>query len=101
MEANKVAGQAQNQETKTSDKHLLVISRLMVIPVVALSIYIAYVKPEPGILLILAFDVVFAGCIVPLVGGARSLLAEIELSRCDICGYCRFCIETRPLLYHT
>jgi Na+/proline symporter len=41
----------------------------MAIPVVALAIWIAYVKPEPGMLLVLAFDVVFAGCLVPLTLG--------------------------------
>ncbi|UCF35390.1 MAG: hypothetical protein JSU96_11095, partial [Acidobacteriota bacterium] len=29
----------------------------------------AYVRPEPGILLILAFDIVLAGCFVPLALG--------------------------------
>ena len=52
-----------------SDRHLLLASRFMTIPVVSLAIWLAYVKPEPGILLILAFDVVFAGCLVPLVFG--------------------------------
>jgi SSS family solute:Na+ symporter len=52
-----------------SDRHLLLASRIMTIPVVSLAIWLAYVKPEPGILLILAFDVVFAGCLVPLVLG--------------------------------
>ncbi len=33
------------------------------------SIYMAIVRPEPGILLVLAFDVVFAGCFVPLTLG--------------------------------
>jgi Na+/proline symporter len=35
----------------------------------AASVYLAYVKPEPGIMLVLAFDVVFAGCLVPLTLG--------------------------------
>jgi SSS family solute:Na+ symporter len=52
-----------------SDKKLLLISRLMAIPVVGFAIYLAHVKPEPGILLVLAFDVVFAGCLVPLTLG--------------------------------
>jgi Na+/pantothenate symporter len=33
------------------------------------AMWIAIVKPEPGVLLILAFDVVFAGCLVPLTLG--------------------------------
>jgi Na+/proline symporter len=52
-----------------SDRKLLVISRIMAIPVVAFAIWLAIVKPEPGILLVLAFDVVFAGCVVPLTLG--------------------------------
>lgn len=52
-----------------SDSKLLIISRLMAIPVVAFSIFLAVVKPEPGILLVLAFDVVFAGAVVPLTLG--------------------------------
>ncbi len=59
-----------NDEAKViSDKKLLIISRLMAIPVVGFAIYLAHVKPEPGILLVLAFDVVFAGCLVPLTLG--------------------------------
>ena len=57
------------QATAISDRKLLIISRLMAIPVVAFAIYLAIVKPEPGILLVLAFDVVFAGCLVPLALG--------------------------------
>jgi Na+/proline symporter len=34
-----------------------------------LRFFLAIVKPEPGILLVLAFDVVFAGCVVPLTLG--------------------------------
>jgi len=52
-----------------SDEKLLNLSRLMGIPVVIAGMVLAHVKPEPGILLILAFDVVFAGCFVPLVLG--------------------------------
>jgi len=57
------------KETAFSDKKILVISRLMAIPVVGFAVYLAYIKPEPGMLLVLAFDVVFAGCFVPLVLG--------------------------------
>ncbi len=54
---------------KVSDRRLLIASRVMAIPVVAFAIYLAIVKPEPGIMLVLAFDVVFAGCLVPLTLG--------------------------------
>jgi SSS family solute:Na+ symporter len=59
-----------SQEAKLiSDQRLLHISRIMGIPVVIAGMVLAHIKPEPGILLILAFDVVFAGCLVPLVLG--------------------------------
>ncbi len=32
-------------------------------------LWLAIVRPEPGVMLVLAFDVVFAGCLVPLVLG--------------------------------
>ncbi|MBW2441704.1 MAG: sodium:solute symporter [Deltaproteobacteria bacterium] len=54
---------------RMSDRRLLIVSRIMAVPVVVFAIYLAIVKPEPGILLVLAFDVVFAGCLVPLTLG--------------------------------
>ena len=56
-------------ERATLDRRLLVVTRLMGIPVMACAVTLAYFKPEPGIMLVLAFDVVFAGCLVPLVLG--------------------------------
>jgi len=57
------------EEKKRFDYQLLVYTRLMGIPVMAAAITLAYFKPEPGIMLVLAFDVVFAGCFVPLTLG--------------------------------
>ncbi|MGQ9531491.1 MAG: sodium:solute symporter family transporter [Desulfotomaculales bacterium] len=57
------------EEMKRFDYKLLVYTRLMGIPVMAAAITLAYLKPEPGIMLVLAFDVVFAGCFVPLTLG--------------------------------
>ena len=51
------------------DRRLLLISRIVTIPVVLLAIWLAYVKPEPGVLLVLAFDIGFATCVVPLFLG--------------------------------
>lgn len=48
---------------------LLPLSRLAGIPITAFAVWFAIIRPEPGILLILAFDVVFAGCLVPLIFG--------------------------------
>jgi Na+/proline symporter len=57
------------EDRKALDSRLLWVTRLAAIPVMAAAIWIAIVKPEPGILLVLAFDVVFAGCFVPLTLG--------------------------------
>jgi Na+/proline symporter len=48
---------------------LLQVSRLCAVPVLLCAILIALINPDPGKLLILAFDIVFAGCVVPLVFG--------------------------------
>lgn len=56
-------------DKKVLDQRLLVATRLMGIPVIAAAVYVAIIRPEPGILLVLAFDVVFAGCFVPLTLG--------------------------------
>ena len=51
------------------DSTLLTISRIAAVPVVCAAIWLAHVKPEPGVLLVVAFDVAFAGCFAPLVFG--------------------------------
>lgn len=53
----------------TQSGRLLGLARAMAIPVAAAACVLAYVRPEPGILLILAFDIVLAGCVVPLFAG--------------------------------
>jgi Na+/proline symporter len=55
--------------TISEDAKMLRLSRLMALPTAAAAAVIAYVRPEPGILLIVAFDIVFAGCVVPLFAG--------------------------------
>jgi len=52
-----------------SDRTMLRLARWTALPTMAASITFAYFRPEPGILLILAFDVVLAGCFVPLALG--------------------------------
>jgi hypothetical protein len=54
---------------------MLRLARLMALPTAAAASLVAYVRPEPGILLIVAFDIVLAGCVVPLFAG---VLAEGE-----------------------
>jgi SSS family solute:Na+ symporter len=53
----------------TDDRKLLTLSRVLAIPTAAAAGAVAYAWPEPGILLIIAFDIVFAGCVVPLFAG--------------------------------
>jgi Na+/proline symporter len=52
-----------------SDSKLLVITRLAVIPVMVAALVLGYIMPQPGVYLILAFDVVFAGALAPLTLG--------------------------------
>ena len=48
---------------------MLRVSRWVALPTMGLAVLFAVVRPEPGILLILAFDIVLAGCFVPLAMG--------------------------------
>lgn len=54
-----------------SDSHMLFLSRVMAIPTSMAAALIAWLRPEPGVLLIIAFDIVFAGCVVPLFLGVH------------------------------
>jgi solute:Na+ symporter, SSS family len=56
-------------KVEMNDNRLLIYTRLASIPMTLFGGYFAYVRPEPGILLALAFDIVFAGCVVPLFFG--------------------------------
>ncbi len=51
-----------------SDAKMLFLSRALALPAAAACL-IAYLRPEPGLLLVVAFDIVFAGCVVPLFLG--------------------------------
>ncbi|UCF89800.1 MAG: hypothetical protein JSW39_15995, partial [Desulfobacterales bacterium] len=59
----------QEEDWRVWDRRLLWWARFLLIPVFFVAGWLAYVKPEPGIMLVLAFDVVFAGCLVPLILG--------------------------------
>ncbi len=48
---------------------LLVITRLMAVVVTALGVFLGLRVPQTGVLLLLAFDMSFAGLVVPLLGG--------------------------------
>lgn len=57
------------EDRRKFDRRLLLISRVVTIPVVLLAIWLAYMKPEPGVLLVLAFDIGFATCVPALFLG--------------------------------
>jgi len=57
------------RSTLLDDGQLLNLSRAMALPTAFAAGLVAYLRPEPGILLIIAFDIVFAGCVVPLFAG--------------------------------
>jgi SSS family solute:Na+ symporter len=61
--------QMSDEERAKFDVWLLKATRLMGIPVMAATVTLAYLKPEPGVMLVLAFDTLLAGCFVPLTMG--------------------------------
>jgi SSS family solute:Na+ symporter len=77
------------------NRKLLLTTRLMLIPLVGLSLYWAWEIPQPGKYAILAFDVVLAGCFWPLTLGiywrkanAPAAIASIVIgSLCRLIGY--------------
>lgn len=48
---------------------LLLITRLMAILITVLGVFLGLRVPQTGVLLLLAFDMSFAGLVVPLIGG--------------------------------
>lgn len=86
---------------------LLYYSRWMCLPVTVLGIIFAHVRPDPGDLLVLSFDMVFAGCLVPLAlgvywqrGTARAaLIAMIVPSVLRLVLYAVFVYELAPKEY--
>jgi SSS family solute:Na+ symporter len=51
------------------DKMLLRVTRMFTIPMMLAALVLGYLIPQPGIYLILAFDIVFAGAWAPLTFG--------------------------------
>src|ERR671923_1432090 len=51
------------------DRKLLTTTRIFTIPMMAAAFILGYLLPQPGIYLILAFDIVFAGAWAPLTLG--------------------------------
>ena len=52
-----------------NDERMLRFSRWIALPTMTAAVVFAYLRPQPGVLLILAFDIVLAGCFVPLLLG--------------------------------
>lgn len=52
-----------------NDRKLLITTRIFTIPMMAAAFILGYLIPQPGIYLILAFDIVFAGAWGPLTFG--------------------------------
>src|SRR5215210_1471633 len=51
------------------DRKLLLTTRAFTIPMMAAAFILAYLLPQPGVYLVLAFDIVFAGALAPLTLG--------------------------------
>ena len=51
------------------DEQLLKLTRTAALPMTVGGALFAWYRPEPGILLALAFDIVLAGCVLPLIAG--------------------------------
>lgn len=52
-----------------NDRKLLTTTRLMMVPMMVAAFILGYLIPQPGVYLILAFDIVFAGAWGPLTFG--------------------------------
>jgi len=59
---------ATGHEASGGDR-LLLITRLMAIAITVLGLFLGLRVPQTGVLLLLAFDMSFAGLVVPLIGG--------------------------------
>ena len=66
--AHNILGIRHEAHTTHGDR-LLLITRIMAFIITALGVFLALRVPQTGILLLLAFDIGFAGLLVPLAGG--------------------------------
>ena len=62
------AHEEQTHSARSGDR-LLLITRLMAVVITVLGVFFAIRVPQTGVLLLLAFDLGFAGLVVPLTGG--------------------------------
>lgn len=66
--AHNIIGIRHDDRSATGDR-LLLITRIMAFVITALGVFFAVKVPQTGVLLLLAFDLGFAGLLVPLAGG--------------------------------
>ncbi len=71
-------------KTAVNDGLMLLLSRVLAIPTAMAGAWVAYLRPEPGILLVIAFDIVFAGCVAPLVLGVYWRKATASAAKASI-----------------
>ncbi|WP_072622425.1 sodium:solute symporter family protein [Spirulina major] len=66
--AHNIIGIRHDDHNAAGDR-LLAITRMMAVVITALGVIFAVLVPQTGILLLLAFDLGFAGLLIPLAGG--------------------------------
>ncbi len=66
--AHNILGIRHTDHNAAGDR-LLKVTRIMAIVITAFGVFFALRVPQTGILLLLAFDISFAGLLIPLVGG--------------------------------
>ena len=71
-------------KTAVNDGLMLLLSRVLAIPTAMAGAWVAYLRPEPGILLVIAFDIVFAGCVAPLGLGVYWRKATASAAKASI-----------------
>lgn len=67
--AHNILGIRHDDHDAGGGDRLLLITRIMAFVITALGVFFAIKVPQTGILLLLAFDIGFAGLLVPLAGG--------------------------------
>jgi Na+/proline symporter len=67
--AHNVMGIRQAGSHGAGGDRLLLITRIMAIAITLLGVFLGLRVPQTGVLLLLAFDMSFAGLVVPLIGG--------------------------------
>jgi Na+/proline symporter len=66
--AHNIIGIRSDEYSAAGDR-LLLVTRLMAFVITAMGVFFALKVPQTGVLLLLAFDLSFAGLVVPLAGG--------------------------------